>query len=702
MNSLLEEIDWDETFKDKNLEDMLKEFYTKIELITKDCVPPKKQSKSKKQPPWMTNKTRRNIRKKHCAWIRYQQSKSYQKYMLFVKQRDKTAKLLRKAKKNFEMQLAKECKSNPKAIFKYANFKSKPRKNVIRLKDADGNIQVKDQDNASILNTFFKSVFTKETDAPDLILHQASSLLWNEEDTDPFDFPNKQLLSHLNHFDITEDMVWEELKQIDPNKSNSPDCIHPRVIKEAGRLLVKPLHRLFSQSLNTGQVPCSWKNGIISALFKDGDRHESSNYRPITLTPILCRTLERIIKKEIMKHIEENNILYKDQHGFVNRRSCLSNLLSTLEDITALYDQGYPVDEIFLDLRKAFDKVPHQRLLYKLKKLGLGGNILNWIESFLSARKQRVRVRRSYSQWTRVESGVPQGSVLGPILFILYINDLPDAIKSSCKIFADDTKLIKPVNNEDDAKALQQDLVSLQQWCDTWKLQFNPQKCHVLHIGKNNIKHAYTINDQPVIAVDEEKDLGCMMDKSLKIETHVTYCIKKANKMLGLIKRTFSYLNKDIFLVLYKTYVRPLLEYCQQAFSPYLAKDTNELEKVQRRATKMVKEICDLSYEDRLEKLGLYSLEYRRERGDLILMYQLVWNLIDVDNKQFFSFVTDPKTRGHSLRIKTPKACKTEIRRNFFSQKIVLQWNNLPSAVVYSPNIDAFKRRYDEYKATAK
>lgn len=167
-------------------------------------------------------------------------------------------------------------------------------------------------------------MFTKEEDAPDLILHQASKPLWNEEETDPFVFPNKDLHTHLNHIVITEDMVWEELKQV------NLACISPRLIKEAGRSLVKPLRRLFSQSVNTGHVPCSWKNGIISALFKDGDRHEPSNYRPIPLTPISCTTLERIIKKEIMKHIEENNILYKYQYGFVNRRSCLSNILSTL------------------------------------------------------------------------------------------------------------------------------------------------------------------------------------------------------------------------------------------------------------------------------------------------------------------------------------------------------------------------------------
>ena len=205
----------------------------------------------------------------------------------------------------------------------------------------------------------------------------------------------------------------------------------------------------------------------------------------------------------------------------------------------------------------------------------------------------------------------------------------------------------------------------MQHWCDTWKLKFNPTKCHVLHIGKNNNKYVYTINDEPVTPVEEEKDLGCMMHKSLKIEANVNYCIKKANKMLGLIKRTFSYLNKDIFLVLYKTYIRPLLEYCQQALSPYLAKDINALEKVQRRATKMVKEICHPSYEDRLTYLDLYTLHYRRERGDLILMYQLAWNLIDVDNNKFFTFVNDSRTRGHPLKIKTPKASKTDIRRNF-------------------------------------
>ena len=210
--------------------------------------------------------------------------------------------------------------------------------------------------------------------------------------------------------------------------------------------MIKPLNFLFNKSLQLGKVPKRWKYATVTALHKGEDRHDSKNYRPVSITSVICRMMERILKTHIISHLEDNSILVDEQHGFVSKRSCLSNLLLAMEELTSIYEEKLPIDEIFLDIQKAFDKVPHQRLLYKLKKVGIEGEMLSWIESFLSERYQRVSIKQSHSKWTRIRSGVPQGSVLGPILFILYINDLPDLVKASCSIFADDTKLIKTIS----------------------------------------------------------------------------------------------------------------------------------------------------------------------------------------------------------------------------------------------------------------
>ena len=702
MNSLLSDIKWEELFRDLDVDDCVTVFYNKINELTDECIPLQTQRKLRDRPPWMTKRARKAIRKKGCAWKRYINSSSYNRYMQYVKQRNKTGKILRKAKRQFEKKLAKESKKNPKALFRYANYKSKTRKNVIRLKDENGMIKVSNEDNANLLNSFFESVYTDEPDAAELLVNECSELLWGSDYCDPFDYRGRTAENTLESITITEDMILEELKKIDPFKSNTKDCIHPKIIKEVAVNITEPLKIIYDMSLSTSKVPERWKKGTVTPLHKGEDRHEAQNYRPVSITSVLCRIMERILKKSILRHICDNNILIDEQHGFVSGRSCLSNLLMNLEELTSIYDEGDPVDEIFLDLQKAFDTVPHQRLLYKLRKVGIQGELLEWIRSFLTGRKQRVAIQNSYSRWCDVKSGVPQGSVLGPVLFIIFINDLPEHVKASCSIFADDTKLLKRICNLEDADDLQEDLTALQLWSETWRLSFNPKKCHVLHIGKSNKGYLYHLNNHIIPEVKVEKDLGVIVSEDMKAEENVAHHVKKATKMLGIIKRTFSYLNEDNFLLLYKTYVRPHLEYCQQACHPYLLKDTDSLEKVQRRATKLVPSIGHLSYEDRLKKLKLYTLCDRRMRADMIAVYKIINGITDVNMSKIFTKNTESRTRGHQFQLKVPGCTKTDIRRNFFSQRVIVPWNQLPEKIVNSSTAEIFKREYDNYMLKGK
>ena len=222
---------------------------------------------------------------------------------------------------------------------------------------------------ANLLNSYFASVCTKEDNRKELLLNASANLLYGSTPSDPFDFNGPQINSKLTMVDIPEEMVKEHLSAINPFKSSSPECIHPRVLKECSNTLSLPILSIFQQSVKTGTVPEVWKRGTVTPLYKNGDRHSPKNYRPVTLTSVLCRTLERIIKEKTMEHVIKNNIMDDAQHGFLPGRSCLSNLLSTLDEITDMMDSGFPVDEIFLDLQKAFDPVPHQRLIYKLSKL---------------------------------------------------------------------------------------------------------------------------------------------------------------------------------------------------------------------------------------------------------------------------------------------------------------------------------------------
>ena len=284
--------------------------------------------------------------------------------------------------------------------------------------------------------------------------------------------------------------------------------------------------------------------------------------------------------------MEEHDFFSKCQHGFRRHRSCVTQLLEVMNDLSSLTEQKLDFDILYLDFAKAFDTVPHQRLLNKLKAYGIEGDLLNWISSFLSNRTQRVRVNKSFSEYKTVDSGIHQGSVLGPVLFTIYTNDLPDVVESICKIFADDTKLYGAVSNSD---IIQKDLKALMEWSKLWLLSFNIPKCHVLHMGKNNPENKYYMEESTELAITtSEKDIGVTFTSEMNFNVHINNVVKKGNQMAGLIKRTFTYLDSDMFVKLYKSVVRPHLEYANVIWHPMLKGHQTMIENVQRRATKMV------------------------------------------------------------------------------------------------------------------
>ena len=304
--------------------------------------------------------------------------------------------------------------------------------------------------------------------------------------------------------------------------------------------------------------------------FKKGGGECPGNYRPVSLTSHVCKVLESILKDKIVEHLNRFNLINKTQHGFTRKRSCLTNLLEYLEFISNYVDQGYPIDVVYLDFQKAFDKVPHKRLMLKIAAMGIAGEIYNWIEDWLNNRYQRVVLLGNSSKWGKVMSGVPQGSVLGPLLFLIYINDIDDSINSKLLKFADDTKVFSVVASQDDIKKLQEDLNNLCRWSTEWLMLFNVEKCKVMHIGYNNCHASYTMEQNTLDAVAEERDLGVIMQNDLKWDKQCSKAVTSANRLLGMIKRNFHYLDKEIVLQLYKSLVRPHLEYCVQAWRPHL------------------------------------------------------------------------------------------------------------------------------------
>lgn len=635
-----------------------------------------------KKPPW-GYRAMAILKKKRLTYQRYLETRDGKDYLAYARARNKAKGECRKAVKEHEQSIAREAKKNPKAFFAYSRSKTKVREGVSDLKDSSGEKVSDDKMKANILNDFFCSVFTKEN--LDNLPHLEPRL-----DSD---------IPKLENIVFSRDDVLKKLKNLDPSKSCGPDGLHPRLLKELAEELADPIAELFTISFAEGKLPHQWKDANVTPLFKKGDKSEAGNYRPVSLTSILCKIMEAIVRDSIVEHMEANGCVSKCQHGFLAKRSCVSNLLSVLDKWTEFLDEGTPVDVIYLDFAKAFDSVPHERLLVKLESYGITSHVAAWVRDFLTGRRQRVRINDCFSNWSSVTSGVPQGSVLGPVLFVLYINDLPEVVKSLCEMYADDTKVFSPVLTDEQRKKLQGDLDSLVEWADKWQLRFNADKCKVLHLGYGNPEFEYDMkrhaSDERVTlgATEVEKDLGVQVDKDLKFATHIESQVNKANKILGLIRRSYQFLDAQSMKLLFSALVRPHLECANTIWFPKFEKDKKLIEGVLQRATRLIPHLKSLDYEERLKRLDIPSMKYRRDRGDMIEVFKHLNGYYTVNQKLLVRDV-DSVTRGHEFKLEKRRG-KTTLRLHFFGFRVVNAWNALPASVAEAPNLQTFKSRLD-------
>ena len=638
----------------------------------------------------LDEKTRQAISmkdKKHRKWMRANIEGRNLAKEEYIKARNKANSLLRKAKRSYERGIADDAKINPKRFWYHARRKLKCKSSIASLLEDIKNtnsLKYDDKDKAEILQKQFLSVFTGETDVC-------------------IDSLPPRTHSIIEKIILSTKAVHEMLVKLNVHKSLGPDNIHPRILRELADMLSLPIAILFNKSIECEKLPREWKQAYVSPIYKKkGSKSHAENYRPISLTCILCKILESMVRSKVLQHLMDNDLLSKRQYGFLNGRSTTTQLLHFLDTCIDSISKGNVVDAIYFDFKKAFDMVPHKRLLAKLESYGIKGKILQWIKEFLTGRTQYVTVNGEKSSSGCVTSGIPQGSVLGPLLFVVYINDILENLTSNGFLFADDTKIFREVTSRNDALSLQSDIDKLKSWSEVWGMEFNLDKCHVLTLGKfDNIMytHRYQLGGKEIEHVFMEKDLGVTIDSGLTFDDHISNKVNVANGMVGLVRRTFSYLDTRSFKKLFCAFVRPHLEYAQSVWAPHLQKHIDKIEKVQMRATKLVDGLRNIAYDERLRRCDLTTLLFRRMRGDMIETWKHFHTYnSDIRPSSFIPNTRPTRNGRHQYQLYQRRSNDGErgVQTNSFYFRITKQWNELPISVVESKDVDAFKNNLDD------
>ena len=679
INEDLAKIDWDRIIS--NDVEMSWRQLTEVinELICRYV--PNKTIKTNK-PRWMTKEIITLGRKKDRAYKKWKRTKNLSDEEHFTKLSKECKKKIKSAKKKLEVKISKSSGNSGQRKFNsYVKNKMSCKPSVGPLIH-DDKVITNNAEMAQTLNDHFCSSFNDDNDyGPNI--------------------PKRNMNSELSHINVRLQDVLTKIDELKTGKAPGPDRISGEFLKKTKKHIARPLQKLFQASISTGKVPGQWKDAKVAAVFKKGSRGKPGNYRQISLTSQVCKLNESIIRDHMIDHLIINSLIKPSQHGFMPKRSCQTNLLEFLDKIFEMTDEGNPVDIAYLDFSRAFDKVPHNKLIQKLEAHGITGSVQEWIISWLKDRTQWVEIQGAKSRPGKVRSGVPQGSILGPVLFVIYINDLDDdIIIDILRKFADDTKQANKIRNQADADSFQFSLNRLFDWSKTWGMLFNIDKCKILHCGRNNPKNEYYMDNIKLGTVESERDIGIRITSNLKPTTHCNEIVNKAKAVLNQISRSFHYRDKNVFIRLYKQYVRPHLEFSSSVWNPWNLADIKNIEAVQIKAIKMVSGLQSQDYHERLKELNLWTLEKRRKFADLVQCYKILHNIGNVKCGLKTVNVAQNRatTRQNSdiLNLKKGRA-NSDVRLNFFSFRIVDPWNSLPSEIKHATSVANFRSKLKQY-----
>ena len=656
--------------------------------IMSNFIPNEDKTVCPREPEWFNSKIKILLRNQGKVFKRYKNN-GYKNEDKFVvdRLRNECQEAIVNAKKKYLTDLGAKLadpttgqKSYWKIMNKFLNRCKIPR---IPPLFVQGKFITNCKEKASIFNNFFSS--------------QCTPIINNSE------LPELRFLtnSRISTFEIKLDEINDIITGLNTKKAHGPDLISVNMVKLCGQHLSVPLKIIFDNILETGIFPDQWKEANVTPVHKKNDKQLISNYRPISLLPVLAKVFERIIFKHMYNHLISNDLITKNQSGFRPGDSCTNQLLSLVHDIHTAFDHRncLEVRSVYLDMSKAFDKVWHEGVIFKLKQNGFEGNLLNLFQNYLTNRKQRVVINGMESNWGDIKAGVPQGSVLGPLLFLIYINDLEEGIKSYVKFFADDTSLFSVVHNPVvSAEDLNHDLDLINKWAYQWKMSFNPdptkQAEEILFSQKHKSPDHPPIyfNNIEVKRVSDHQHLGLILDSKLSFAKHISEKISTARKGIGIIKHLAPYLPLKSRDQIFKMHVRPHLDYCDMIYHiPVKTRETSDLDS-SRTLNYQMKLLESTQYQAALavsgawkgtnrtkiyDELGWETLDHRRIFRRLTQFYKIMTCLTPE-----YLRIPIPLLRGHLFgyrytNILNTIFCRTDRYQNSFFPDSVTMWNDL-------------------------
>jgi endonuclease/exonuclease/phosphatase family metal-dependent hydrolase len=658
---------------------------------------PKAAVKSEGQPPWFDSECFEACRDKERLRAQYKQSKNVSDGLKFSIARKEFKKLMSQKMRD---NLYSDDSDNHDLITKKFWSHVKTTSNSQRIPEFvtynNSTIRSCPQDQAELFNSFFYEQFSDES-------------LYNVD----IDFSDDCRFD----IDFNPTRVQNLLEKINSNKAHGPDGIHGKLLKKCAVGLAYPLSLLYKISYNTGILPEEWKLAHVVPIFKKGNKHEVENYRPISLTCLVMKIMERILKDEMLKHV--GSLIDSRQHGFLAKKSCTTNLVGLCDSLALSLNENICSDVIYFDFAKAFDSVNHDLILHKLKnKFNVDGRLLKFMVSYLRDRQQRVIIGNKISTSKGAKSGVPQGSILGPLLFVLFINDITDGVSpgTNLSMYADDTKISRPIVDESDMIALQRDIDYLHDWSLRNKMKFHPHKCKVLSVnGKipNPLlsvlpftHFTYTLGEDPLDEVSSEKDLGVMVNSPLEWNEQCDQIYSRANQKLGLMKRTCHFVyDQTRRRILYMALVRSQFEHCSVIWRPLTKTKTTKLENLQKRAIKWILFEENISYASitsyiqKCRHLNILPLAVRFDFLDILFFYKVVTGLVPVELPCYLVPYSGNTRLRHShldhlclVSTVSPRTTTNALAQGFF-YRTHTKWNNLPLEVRELATLSEFKAK---------